>query len=55
MIIDMDTRICKDVLIRYCDLHAHEIKKETYAALCAAINSLWCELMEKKDDRDRRG
>lgn len=43
---EVDTRICKDVLTRYCDLHAHDIRKETYAALCAAIDSLWRELRD---------
>ena len=43
---EMDTRICKDILIRYCDLHAYDIRKETYAALCAAIDCLWRELRD---------
>ena len=28
-------------LIRFCDLHAHDISKEAYEALCDAVCHLW--------------
>ena len=28
-------------LIRFCDLHAHDISKEAYGVLCDAISHLW--------------
>ena len=28
-------------LIRFCDLHAHDVSEEAYGVLCDAINHLW--------------
>ena len=43
-----DMKHLKDEMIRFCDMHAHDIQKDTYDVLCGAIYRLWSEL----DDRE---
>ena len=51
MTVIQDMKHLKDEMVRFCDMHAHDISKGTYDSLCGAIYCLWSEL----DDREVKG